>query len=108
MYYVYVYVYVYVFSFAHSLMLFLYLFQYIKHITTILTIVIFVSSSTCTAQAGGGSFSKGNLYGILAAADGLKSGWSCVCFWNGYNGCSGHLVGHLTHNCWKWCGVARL
>ena len=25
--------------------------------------------------------------------------WSCV-FWSGYNGCSGHLVGHLTHNCW--------
>ena len=25
--------------------------------------------------------------------------WSCV-FWSGCNGCSGHLVGHLTHNCW--------
>ena len=31
--------------------------------------------------------------------DGLKGGWSCV-FWSGCNGCSGHLVGHLTHNCW--------
>ena len=31
--------------------------------------------------------------------DGTKAGWSYV-FWNGCNGCSGHLVGHLTHNCW--------
>ena len=23
-----------------------------------------------------------------------------LCFWNGHNGCCGHLVGHPTHNCW--------
>ena len=23
-----------------------------------------------------------------------------VFFWSGYNGCRGHLVGHVTHNCW--------
>ena len=28
-----------------------------------------------------------------------KGGWSCAS-WSGCNGCSGHLVGHLTHNCW--------
>ena len=33
------------------------------------------------------------------STDGPKGGWSCV-FWSGCNGCSGHLVGHLTHNCW--------
>ena len=33
------------------------------------------------------------------STDGLKGGWSCV-FWSGYNGCSGHLFGHLTHSCW--------
>ena len=32
------------------------------------------------------------------ATDGPRGGWSCV-FWSGCNGCSGHLVGHLTHNC---------
>ena len=41
--------------------------------------------------------------------DGLKGGWSCV-FRNGYNGCSGHLVGHLTHNYQLldvvWCSAA--
>ena len=31
--------------------------------------------------------------------DGRKGGWSCV-FWSGCNGCSGHVAGHLTHNCW--------
>ena len=31
--------------------------------------------------------------------DGLKGGWTCV-FSRGYNCCSGHPVGHLTHNCW--------
>ena len=31
--------------------------------------------------------------------DGPKGGWSCF-FWSGCNGCSGHLVGHLTRNCW--------
>ena len=39
--------------------------------------------------------------------DGLKGGWNCA-FWSGYNGCSGHLVGHLTHNCWMYCGVVQL
>ena len=24
------------------------------------------------------------------------------------NGCSGHLVDHLTHNCWMECGVVQL
>ena len=28
--------------------------------------------------------------------------WLELCFWNDYNGCSGHLVGHLTHNCHFW------
>ena len=30
------------------------------------------------------------------STNGLKGGWSCV-FWSDY---SGHLVGHLTRNCW--------
>ena len=30
------------------------------------------------------------------STDGRKGGCSYV-FWNGYNGCSGHLVGHLPH-----------
>ena len=41
------------------------------------------------------------------STDGLKGGWSYV-FWSGYNGCSGHLVGHLTHNSWMQCGIAQL
>ena len=41
------------------------------------------------------------------STDGLKGGWSGV-FWNGYNGCSGHPVGHVTHNCWTQCGVVQL
>jgi len=62
--------------------------------------------TTSTAQGGGGSFRIGNLYiGVVnhgwqsESTDGLKGGWSCD-FWSGYNGCRGHLVGHLTLNCW--------
>ena len=45
-----------------------------------------------TAQGGGGSF-KNRLVVVnhgwqSESTDGLKGGWSCVC-WNGYNGCSG-------------------
>ena len=34
------------------------------------------------------------------STDGQKGVWSCV-FWNGRNGCSGHLA----HNCWMQCSV---
>ena len=37
------------------------------------------------------------------STDGQKG---CV-FWSGCNGCSGHLVGDLTHNCWMWRRVAQ-
>ena len=72
--------------------------------------------TSSTAQGGGGSFRIGNLYESLVvvnhgwqseSTDGLKGGWSCV-FWSGYKGCSGHLVGHLVHNCWMSCGVVQL
>ena len=33
------------------------------------------------------------------STDGLKSGGSYA-LWNGYNGWSGHVVGHLVHNSW--------
>ena len=35
---------------------------------------------------------------VSESTDGPKGGWSCV-FWSGCNDCSGHLVGHLIHNC---------
>ena len=68
-------------------------------------LMVYTSS---TAQGGGGSFRIGNLEERLVvvnhgwqseATDGLKGGWNRV-FLSGYNGCSGHVVGHLTHNCW--------
>jgi len=65
--------------------------------------------ASSTEQGGGGSFKNiGNLQERLVvvnrgwqreSTDGTKGGWSCV-FWSGCNGCSGHLAGHLTHNCW--------
>ena len=40
------------------------------------------------------------------STDELKGRWSCI-FWSGCNGCSGHLVGHLTRNCYVvWCSAA--
>ena len=42
------------------------------------------------------------------STDGLKSGWNFA-FWSGYNGCSGLLVGHLTHTQLLevvWCSAA--
>ena len=66
--------------------------------------------TSSTAQGGGGSFKHRKPIGEvgccesrmaerLHSTDGPKGGWSCV-FWNGCNGCSGHLVGHLTHKWW--------
>ena len=65
---------------------------------------IYTSSA---AQCGGGSFRIENLSESLVvvnhgwhseSTDGLKRGW-VVLFWSGYNGCSGHLVGHLCVLC---------
>jgi hypothetical protein len=66
------------------------------------------SNTSSAAQGGGGSFKNKKPIGEVGccescwqseSTDGLKKGWCCV-YWSGYNGCSGHLVGHITHNCW--------
>ena len=81
--------------------------------------VILIVITSSTAQGGGGGFRMGNLWEKLVvvthgwqseSTDGGKGGWSCV-FWTGCNGCSGHLVLHVTHNCWilldvMWCSAA--
>ena len=63
-----------------------------------------IKHTSSTAQGGGGSFKNRKPIGEIVvvnqgwqseAIDGLKGGWSCVC-WSVCNGCSGHL----THNCW--------
>ena len=42
------------------------------------------------------------------SADGLRGGWNSA-FWSGYNGCSGHLVGHLTQLLEVgWCSAAAV
>ena len=72
--------------------------------------------TSSTAQGGGGSFKNRKPIGEVTCVmhgwqseptDGPKGAWSCV-FWSGCHGCNGHLVGHLTHNCWMWCGVVQL
>ena len=83
------------------------LYMYLSICIYIYYIYIYYTSST--AQGRGGSFRIGSLLERLVvvnrgwqseSTDGLDSGWIWV-FWSDYTGCSGHLVGHLTHDCWK-------
>ena len=53
-----------------------------------------------------GHYRRGELLWCMdgrANPHGPKGGLSCV-FWNGCSGCGGHL----TDNCWMWCGVVQL
>jgi len=64
--------------------------------------------TSSTAQGGGGSFKNRKPIGEVSCCESRKAErihwwtekWLELCLWSGYNGCSGHLVGHITHNCW--------
>ena len=74
-----------------------------QHLTSIYNIPVVLHKAVAEVSKIG-HYRRGELlYGRANATDGPKSGWSCV-FWSGCSGCSGHL----THNCWMWCGVVQL
>ena len=75
--------------------------------------------TSSAAQGGGGSFKNRKPIGEAGCCESRMAErihwwterWLVVFFGmvTIYNGCSGHLVGHLTHNCWLdvvWCSVA--
>ena len=65
--------------------------------------------TSSAAQGGGGSFKNRKPIGEVGCCESRMAerihGWTDRCLelyfsWSGCNGCNGHLVGHLTHNCW--------
>ena len=80
----------------------------------VLVVLVYVTpeiyhDTSSTAQGGGGSFKNRKPIGEVGCCESRMAErthswterWLELCFfWSGCNGCSGHLVGHLTHNCW--------